>query len=155
MRRKDQEITDPRILTEVLAAGQVCRLAMIAAGEPYLVPLNYGYRDGALYFHTAAEGRKIEALRAGGRVCFEVETPCEIIRHAEPCHWGAKVRSVVGYGRVEFVSALEEKRRAFDVIMAHYGQVGSNVYDSRQLESVAVLRLEIESMTGKQLGRWD
>ncbi len=155
MRRKDHEITDPRIIDEVLATAQVCRLAMIADGEPYLVPLNYGFRDDTLYFHSAPIGRKIDALARNNRVCFEVESPHEIVRHAQPCDWGVKVRSVVGYGRVEFVSDLEEKRRALDVIMAQHGKPGANAYDPRQLEAVAVLRLRIESRAGKQLGRWE
>lgn len=155
MRRKDHEITDPAILTEVLATAQVCRLALIADGEPYVVPLNYGYRDHVLYFHTAAAGRKIEALRRNNRVCFEVETPCEIVRHAEPCHWSVKVRSVVGYGRMEFVTDLDAKRRALDVLMAQHGAPDSNRFDTHELAKVTVLRLPIESLAGKQLGRWD
>ena len=155
MRRKDHEITTPKILTELLASAQVCRLAMVADGEPYVVPLNYGYRDNALYFHSAPVGRKIDALRQNSRVCFEVESPHEIVRHAEPCEWGVKVRSIVGYGRVEFVTDLEEKRRALDVIMAQHGKTDANTYDPRQLAAVAILRLDIESLAGKQLGRWD
>ena len=155
MRRKDHEITDPKILTAVLSKAQVCRLAMVADGEPYLVPLNFGFRDNVLYFHSAPAGRKIDALRRNNRVCFEVESPPEIVRHTEPCEWGVKVRSVVGYGRVEFVTDIEEKRRGLDVIMAQHGKTDPNVYDPRQLEAVTILRLQIESMAGKQLGHWD
>ncbi len=155
MRRKDHEITNPQILTDLLATALVCRLALVDDGEPYLVPLNYGYRDNALYFHSAPVGRKIDALRRNNRVCFEVESPHEIVRHEQPCEWGVKVRSIVGYGRVDFVTDLEEKRRALDVLMAQHGKTDTNTYDPRQLAAVAVLRLEIESMAGKQLGRWD
>lgn len=155
MRREDHEITDPKIITEVLATAHVCRLAMVADGEPYLVPLNFGFRDNTLYFHSAAAGRKIDALRANNRVCFEVESPHEIVRHDQSCDWGVKVRSVIGYGRVEFVTDLEEKRRALDVLMAQHGKTDTNDYDPRQVEAVTVLRLPIESLAGKQLGRWD
>jgi nitroimidazol reductase NimA-like FMN-containing flavoprotein (pyridoxamine 5'-phosphate oxidase superfamily) len=155
MRRKDHEITDPKILTEVLATAQVCRLAMVADGEPYLVPHNFGFRDNVLYFHSAPAGRKIDALHRNNRVCFEVESSHEIVRDSQPCDWGVKVRSVVGYGRVEFVDDLREKQRALDVIMAQHGKTDANVYDPRLLEAVTILRLQIESMAGKQLGRWD
>lgn len=155
MRRKDHEITDSKIITEVLSKAHVCRLAMVADGEPYLVPLNYGFRDNTLYFHSAPAGRKVDALRSNNRVCFEVESPHEIVRHAQACDWGVRVRSVVGYGRVEFVTDLEGKQHALDVIMAQHGKTGANTYDPRQLELVTVLRLPIESMAGKQLGRWD
>jgi uncharacterized protein len=155
MRRKDHEITDPKIISDVLATAHVCRLAMIADGEPYLVPLNFGYDGKSLYFHSAPAGRKIDILRRDNRVCFEVESPHEIVRHAEPCEWGVKVRSVIGYGRVTFVTEPEEKRRALDVIMAQHGKTDANTYAPQQLAAVAVLRLEIESLAGKQLGRWE
>lgn len=119
------------------------------------MPLNYGYRDNALCFHSAPVGRKIDILRRANRACFEVESPHEIVRHAEPCDWGVKVRSIFGYGWVEFVTDFEEKRRALDVIMAQHGKPDTNAYDPRQLSAVAVLLLEIESLAGKQLGRWD
>lgn len=88
-------------------------------------------------------------------MCFEVESPHEIVRHAEACEWGVEVRSVVGYGRVEFVTDLEEKRSALDAIMAQHGKLDASTYDPRQLAAVAILRLRVESVTGKQLGRWD
>jgi nitroimidazol reductase NimA-like FMN-containing flavoprotein (pyridoxamine 5'-phosphate oxidase superfamily) len=154
MRRKEKEITDTKIIGDILASAEVCRLAMVDDGEPYIVPLNYGYRDNALYVHSAPEGRKIDILKRGGKVCFEVESASAIVRHAEPCHWGAKARSLIGYGSVEIITDLEEKKRGLDVIMAHYGKAGPNAYDEKQLRAVVILRISIESVTCKQLGDW-
>ena len=155
MRRKEEEVTDRRVIDDLLSAAAVCRLAMIDVGEPYIVPVNYGYRDGALYVHSAAGGRKIDILRRSARVCFEIESSAVITKHAEPCHWGAKARSIVGYGSVKFITDTEEKRKGLDVIMAHYGRIGPNLYDTKQLAAVVVLRITIESIACKQLGHWD
>jgi len=57
MRRREKQITDTKQMEQILAQAQVCRLAMVDKGHPYVVPLNFGYRDGALYFHSALEGR--------------------------------------------------------------------------------------------------
>ena len=155
MRRREKEVVDRRIIEALLEAGQVCRLAMVDDGEPYLVPLNYGYAADALFIHSAAVGRKMDVLRRNNRVCFEIESPVTIVQHPEPCHWGARARSVIGYGRVEIVTDPELKRAGFDVIMRHYGKRDANLYDEKQLAAVVVLKVVIESMSCKQLGQWE
>ncbi len=154
MRRKEKEVTHDRIIKAVFATAQVCRIAMVDNGEPYIVPLNFGYRDHALYIHSAAAGRKIDILKRNATVCFELESTSEIIKHAEPCHWGTKSRSVIGYGRVEIVTDPKEKERGLDIIMAHYGKTDQNVFDQRQLRAVVILKIRISSVTCKQLGDW-
>ncbi|MEA3267474.1 MAG: pyridoxamine 5'-phosphate oxidase family protein [Candidatus Fermentibacteria bacterium] len=52
----------------------VVRPGMISRGEPYVVPLNFVYSEGVVYFHCDPEGRKIEAIRANPGVCLEFDT---------------------------------------------------------------------------------
>lgn len=155
MRRKDKEVIDPKIIDDIFATAGVCRMAMVDNGKPYIVPLNYGYRANALYVHSAAAGRKIGILKRNSTVCFEIESPSAIIKHAEPCHWGTKSRSLIGYGRVEIITDCEEKKRGLDIIMAHYGKTDRNVYDEKQLRAVVILKISIASVSCKQLGDWD
>ncbi len=154
MRRKDRQVDDPALIESLFAAGQVCRLAMADEGEPYIVPVNYGYAEHTLYVHSAAAGRKLEILKRNGRVCFEIESPVEIVSHPEPCHWGAKARSLVGYGNAVIVTDLDAKRRGLDVLMRHYGKSDANAYDAKQLAAIVILRIAIESVTCKQVGQW-
>ena len=67
MRRSDREITDlPEILL-IINGCKVIHLAMIDDGEPYLLPLNFGYacENGAFSFfcHSAREA-EVFAIRA-------------------------------------------------------------------------------------------
>ncbi len=135
--------------------ANVCRLAMVDEGEPYVIPVNFGYSDGALYIHSAPAGRKMDVLRRNPRVCFEIESSATITRHLEPCHWGAKARSVVGYGRVEVVTDDQEKRRGLDIIMAQCGKTDRSDYDEKHLARMIILRVPIESLSCKQLGHWE
>ena len=73
MRRNEREITDPKIIEEIIHQATICRIALYDADYPYIVPLNYGYESGALYFHSAKEGKKIDLIRKNSRVCFEIE----------------------------------------------------------------------------------
>jgi len=155
MRREDKETTDPRIIDNVLSTASICRLAMVDRGELCLISVNRGYRDGALYVRSASAGRKIDVLCRHPRVCFEIESSAVITQHAEPCHWGTKARSIVGYGSVEIISDCEKKRHGLDIIMAQHGKTGPNRYDEKQLLAVVILRVAIESITCKQLGHWD
>lgn len=155
MRRKDKAVTDPRIIEQILATSTVCRLAMVDSGEPYLVPLNYGYAGGAIYMHSAAAGRKIDILTRSPRVCFEIEAHAELQRDTIPCEWTMKYRSVIGYGTVEILVDESSKLAALDAIMHQHGETGAQEYTMNQVRSIVVLKLTLESLTAKQSGDWN
>jgi len=151
MQRRDQEITDRTEIESILQRATVCRIAMAEDNVPYVVPVSFGYRDGCLYIHSAPEGRKIDILKRNDRVCFEVDVDEELVRRGEPCAWSMRYRSVVGLGRAYLVEDAEEKRKALDIIVEHYGGEPAG-YSDKALREVAVIRVKIEEMTGKQSG---
>jgi nitroimidazol reductase NimA-like FMN-containing flavoprotein (pyridoxamine 5'-phosphate oxidase superfamily) len=155
MRRNQFEIKDPAIIVEILSGSEVCRIAMIDNGRPYIVPLNYGYRNNAIYFHSSPLGKKIEILKAKNRVCFEIELSSQIIMGDRPCDWGTKYRSVTGYGTIEFITDFNGKKEGLDIIMSHYGKTGNNEYSEKEVNNVLILKLQIEEITGKQKGDWE
>ena len=124
---------------------------MCDAGQPYVVPVSFGYADGALYFHSSAEGRKVDVLRKNNAVCVEFDVDQEITQAQSACQWGIKYRSVIGFGRAFFVETEGEKRRALDAIMAHYGG-DSQDYPQATLKKTTVVRIEIQSATAKVSG---
>ncbi|MBB3186814.1 pyridoxamine 5'-phosphate oxidase family protein [Microbacter margulisiae] len=155
MRRKEKEITNQQVIEEILSKGEVCRIAMMDGNRPYLVPLNYGYDGHAFYIHSAQSGKKIELLKQNPEVCFEIEYGAMIVRHEESCKWSEKYRSVIGYATVEMITSFEEKKRGLDIIMAHNGRAGNNVYKEKQVEAIVILKLHIRQITGKQSGDWE
>jgi uncharacterized protein len=155
MRRKQYEITDIAIIEDILSKSEVCRIALIDNGRPYIVPLNYGYKNNTLYFHSSPRGKKIELLKKNNNVCFEIESFIEIEKNEIPCKWGTKYRSVIGYGTIEFLTDPGQKTEGLDIIMAHYGKTGKNIFQEKEIENVLILKLKIEEITGKQLGNWN
>jgi len=151
MRRKEQEITDRATIESIIARSTVCRLALSEDDRPYIVPLCFGYEDNALYFHTAREGKKIDILKKNNRVCFEVDCDHELVTNETACKWSMKYRSVVGFGKASLVNDLEAKRKALDSIMRHYGGRPSD-YSATAMDKMLVIKVEIESMTGKYSG---
>ena len=45
---------------------------VLESGEPYVVPVNYLFKDDEIYIHCLP-GQKLDALRANGKVCLQVE----------------------------------------------------------------------------------
>jgi len=151
MRRKEKEINDIAAIEDVLSRAKVCRLGLCENNWPYVVPLCFGYKDNALYFHCAGQGKKLDILRKNNNVCFEVDIDCEIIKADKACDWGMKYTSVIGFGKAVFVKDIESKRKALDIIMQQYSEK-SFEYPANAIESIVVIKVEIESMTGKTSG---
>ena len=149
MRRKDKEITDTATIEEILSKGSVCRLALCQDNRPYVVPLCFGYKDNALYFHCAGQGKKLDILRNNNNVCFEIDIDCEITETDQACDWSIKYKSVIGFGKAVFIEDVDLKRKALDVILQQYSE-GTFDYPANAVKNIVVLKVDIESMTGKQ-----
>jgi nitroimidazol reductase NimA-like FMN-containing flavoprotein (pyridoxamine 5'-phosphate oxidase superfamily) len=149
MRRREREMRDEAGVLEILEKGLVCRLGLYDGQYPYVVPMNYGYRNGRMYFHCAREGRKIDILKTNDRVCIEVDIDTRVVRGETPCRWTAKYRSVIGFGRARILDDEREKKAGLDVIMAHYGGSGGE-YDEKSLQRTSLIEVVLENMTGKQ-----
>jgi nitroimidazol reductase NimA-like FMN-containing flavoprotein (pyridoxamine 5'-phosphate oxidase superfamily) len=150
MRRSDREIKERSVIDSILDKAQVCRLGMSVGDSPYIVPMNFGYDGDALYLHSATEGKKIDMLRRNPKVCFEIDTESQVVPSEQPCDWGMKYCSVIGFGSAVFVKDMEHKKRALDIIMAKYsGQQGFE-YPEQMLNNVSVIRVDITEITGKK-----
>ena len=151
MRKKDKEISDTAAIEDILTRATICRLALCENNQPYVVPLCFGYKDNALYFHCAGQGKKLDVLRKNDHVCFEVEVDCAIKTADQPCDWTVKCKSVIGFGKAVFLTGPEQKRQALDIIMHQYSQ-GPFEYPEEIVKITTIIKVEIKSMTGKQSG---
>lgn len=150
MRKAKQEIIQKTILEEILGNTLICRLAMVDGGRAYIVPVNYGYREGCLYIHSAPEGKKIKLLGRNPEVCFEVEDSPELIKGERACDWSTRYRSVVGYGTVEILSDAQSKQQGLEVIMAQHGAPELLEFNQKNLDRMVILKVTITSMSGKR-----
>jgi nitroimidazol reductase NimA-like FMN-containing flavoprotein (pyridoxamine 5'-phosphate oxidase superfamily) len=151
MRRFEQEIQDMDEIEEIIRKAQVCRLAMSVADHPYIVPLCFGYQPGVLYFHSAGEGKKLDMLEENQNVCFEFDVDVELLKADEACDFGMNYRSVIGFGKAQILEDDEAKRRGFDAIMRQYSD-GSYSYPDSEVKGTTIIRVDIQSMTGKKNG---
>jgi len=149
MRRKDKEITDSQKIINIIKSARICRLAFNHEPYPYIIPVNYGYKDNCLYFHSAKSGTKIDLIKSLGKASFEIEEFHEIIKSDISCEWTTQYRSVIGAGKISMIENDKEKQEALDILMQHHGKA-ENAYDEKLLRRVAVGKLEIIELSAKE-----
>jgi len=135
----------------IMRKARVCRLGWCDEGKPYVVPVCFGYDGRALYFHSSPRGRKMNVLRRSPDVCFEVDVDVELVPADEACRWGVRYRSVIGFGRAVPIDDPQEKRKALDILMRQYAE-GEFAFSEDGLARAAVVRIEVDSITGKSSG---
>jgi hypothetical protein len=151
MRRKDKVIEDPSEMKRVLLSQKHVTLALCKDGEPYLVTMNHGYDEGqnCLYFHCADKGKKLDVLRANPRVWGQA---LEDLGYRDGlCDHG--YRTVQFEGTAEFVTDMDEKRHALEVMIDQLepdpGPVKARTLEPARIKAVGILRVRLVAMTGK------
>ncbi len=155
MRRRDKEITSRAQIDRVIHAALSCRVAMVAPdGTPRIVPLSFGYDGENLYFHSAAEGEKLDILRANPEVAVQFEDGVTLRRGGDTCAFSMNYESVVARGRAVFLTDTAQRRAALECLARKYAGEGATFPDSAT-ENLAILRVKIDSVTGKRSFRSD
>lgn len=152
MRRKDKEISGLETIESILKEAMVCRVAICEDNVPYLVPMNFGFKNNYLYLHSALQGKKIDILKKNNNVCFEVDINTELITKENPCNWSMKYYSVIGQGKACFIDDLKEKGDILNIIMEKYSGKSDFHFPDAALNNLAVIKVEISEIIGKKSG---
>jgi len=152
MRRSDKEIIDLDTIHGIVRGCDVCRLGLAVDGEPYVVPISFGFDGEAVYFHTANHGRKIEMMVVNPRACVQFERNVELVTDDDDaCAWTFSYESVIGFGSVTELVRDEEKIHGLNQIMQHYS--GHNwTFGEQPMGSTRVWRVDLDILTGKRSG---
>ena len=148
MRRKDREIKDKKTLETIFAKAEVCRIAFMDKDYPYVVPMNFGYKDNCLYFHSAPEGHKIDLIKKNNKVAFEISLYRGPVSRGAPCGWDFSYRCIMGTGRMFIIKDPKLKRKAIDILIKHYSKKKYRLLP-KAAKGMIMLRLEIKNMSGK------
>lgn len=148
MRRKDRETSEEETC-QLLAVGEYGVLSTVGSdGEPYGVPLNYAYREGEIFFHTAPEGRKVDNLVSGAPASFCVVGETEI----QPEMFSTRYQSAIASGEIRELAG-EEKISALGWLVEKYSsdfrQQGAEYIASSQ-SLTRVFALRPRRITGKR-----
>lgn len=118
-------------------------------GYPYTVPLSYVYADGAIIFHSAVQGHKVDAIKRDSRCSFCVIEQDEI----RPAEFTTYFRSVIVFGRIHILEDADEKVQALRLLGRRYSpddEPGLQHEIDKSMHHVLLLRLDIEHLSGKE-----
>ena len=151
---KNRELTFKPELEEIIQKCEVCNVAMIDIdGNPYVVPMNFGYHEDVIYLHSKKSGKKIDILKKNPRVCVSFSTSHQLhwVNEEVACSWSMKYKSVLAFGKVEFIDDMQEKRDALNHIMANYSDRKFS-YNDPSVEDVQPWKVVVERMDGRAYG---
>jgi len=153
LRRSDKQWNDREEIEQVLASVRIMTVACCLENEPYLFTVDFAWEPQTrqLWFHCAAEGRKVDIIKANPRVCVTVvedrgyvEGECD---HA--------YRSLILEGEAQVVTDLAEKRRGLELLARKHEPQPETVLarlagDEEAVRNVAIVRITVDAMSGKQ-----
>jgi len=152
MQKKEREILDKIILSEIMKNGKFSTISMCRNDEPYIATLSYGFDEinNCLYFHSAQKGLKLEYLKENQKVCGTILEDLGYIK-SDCSH---KYRSIVFWGDMTIVENLDEKKHAFDILLNQLednpSKVKKRFFKSEEsYKNTCILKLDINLITGK------
>jgi nitroimidazol reductase NimA-like FMN-containing flavoprotein (pyridoxamine 5'-phosphate oxidase superfamily) len=137
---------------EFLAGQAEGRLATCnGAGEPYITPLNYLYREGKLYFHSRLIGKKLDNIAGNSRVCFEASAVEKItVSNDRPCACSTRYTSVLAFGAARLISDDAEKTVLLNLLVEKYaGGKPFEPVQEKHAADCAVVEIRIDEISGK------
>lgn len=152
LRRGDRALTDPAAIAGLLDQAAVGHLALSQAGQPYVVPLNFAHHAGQIFFHSAPEGRKINALTANPEVCFLAYHHYGTIHSNRARPHSSHYASVMAFGQARFVTEdeVDLRMQAMQRLLDKYAP-GRHYHplQARELAGTQIVAVQITTLTAK------
>ncbi len=147
MRRKKQLLFDEEAIRILQAHGTGVLAVTGDDGYPYAVPVNYVYRDGRLYLHSAREGHKIDSIRRNDKVSFCVIDRDDVVQEL----FTTLFRSVIVFGWARILTDTDEHLSAFQSLVDKHSpdfpEQGQK--EINNCAGACMIEIQIEHLTGK------
>lgn len=147
-------VEERHLIEEIISMNKVCYVGMISTeGLPYVIPMNFGYKEDVLFLHSAQEGNSVTSLENNPNVCITFCTEPTLTYQNEEvaCSYRMKGSSVICRGKVVFEEDFDKKVEALDIIMKQYTD-RSFTYSVPAINNVRVWKVEIEDISTKVFG---
>ena len=149
MRRKHQQLSEAESIS-ILQKATAGTLALLGDnGYPYAVPISYVYADGKLYFHSAINGHKVDAIRSCDKASFCVIDKDDV----QPAKYTTFFRSVIAFGRIHVIEDEQEKLETARLLGDRYNPNNEEALQKeleKGLSRMVMIRFDIEHLTGKE-----
>ena len=152
------EIKSYEKIKEFLNDEHVGRISSIDVnGFPQIIPMNFVFRNDAVYMHSHVKGEKLNNILKNNKVGVEADRELEFLpSYFEDPHNASLADtlyiSVVIKGLASFVIDREEKTLALNGLMEKYQPEGFYdplKSDMRVLDAVSVIKINPQTLHGK------
>ena len=149
MRRKRQQLPEEETRQLLYNATSGVLSLIDEDGYPYGIPLSYVLHNNKLYFHSAKNGHKIDAIRHSDKASFTAICKDEI----HPETFTTYFRSVICRGHVRIINNEEEKMSALRLLAERYclgDKQGMEAEINKSFNHMEMIAFDIEHITGKE-----
>lgn len=120
MRMQDRICNDKQKIEEFLSSAETGFLGLTNNDAPYIVPLNYVWFDGSIYFHGASEGKKVDFIKNNPVATFVISEFQGTMVSPIPANTDTAYLSVMLFGDIEIVNNLREATNAMQALLDKY-----------------------------------
>lgn len=120
IRMKNRACIDEHHIKQFLEHAQTAFLGLVDQHIPYVIPLNYIFKDGSFYFHGANEGRKVAILMTNPNACITICESYGTMVDPIPAKTDTAYMSVIANGEVEIVTDINEATVAMQAMLDKY-----------------------------------
>jgi uncharacterized protein len=124
-----------------LGERSLARLGCVTdRGEPYVVPVNYFFRDDSIFIHSRP-GLKIEALRKNPKACVQVDEIKSLFE------W----QSVIVFGDFEEITDADRRAQVLEILLKGFLALtpAEAVHHESDNSEIVLFRIRVRQITGR------
>ena len=148
MRRHRQALSQEECVSVLHRASSGVLAVLGDEDYPYAVPVSFVFHKDKIYFHSALEGHKIDAIQRHAKVSFCVIDQDTVVPEKFTTHF----RSVIAFGKAYVVQDAAEKLESIQALADKYspGQLRRDEEIQGSLQRMHMVCIAIDRLTGKQ-----
>ncbi len=143
---------DKHEIYAILDATEICHIAFIYNGKPFVQPINFGRIGDKIYIHGSHKNRMTNALLDAGEVCLNVMILDAMKLTRSAFNHSVNYRSVMIFGSVRDLITDEEKLAGLKGIINHFVPnrwENCRKPNTKELKATKVLEISIETASAK------
>ncbi|WP_442593532.1 pyridoxamine 5'-phosphate oxidase family protein [Neobacillus sp. D3-1R] len=159
IRMKKLECTNQEKINTFLENTDTGFLGLSLNDFPYVVPLNFVWHNGNIYFHGASEGKKMEILAENQNVCFTVSASYGTMTDPVPAKTDTAYMSVMIFGEAKTLTDLPKATAVMQKMLEkyvpdYYDQPLSQTHVERYRSSLgsktSIIEIKTDNLTAKE-----
>ena len=147
--RRNKQLLSKTDMEAVMSRCTNGVMACIGDGNyPYAVPVNFVYYKGGIYFHSAKEGHKVDAIDRNPKVSFAVIDEDKIVSSEYTSYF----RSVIAFGKARIVEGSERQEALWALVEKYSADQPEEAKQKivARCTQACIIAIDIEHMTGKE-----